>query len=633
MKKSFLTLLSLIITLSLWAQPTREWATYSTGIGFVKYDKSSSYLYCAGGTELGIPTVTPNCFQDTINGGSDAYLAKFDTSGNRVWATYFGGNGYEKVQGMAITSSGNTIITGMTNSNQGLVTMGSAGSQSPTFNSYFVGQSAFIAKFDTSGNRLWSRYFGDSIATSMREITCDQDNNIIVAGTGAGFFQIPASTNSFQQYPIPTDSITPISYLAKFDGITGEVIWWTYYSGTSFTLISSVTCDRDNNIFIAGATGNASGFSTPNAYVPVGPNAFLAKFSPTGQRVWATYYPSANKIVSDGDSLLYTLGQIADTGWASAGAFQTQPNGGSDLFLSSINAITGYPNWGTYFGMEVNEYNSGITLNKAGDIFISGNTLGVSNNPQLATPCSLDGGKRLAFMAKFDKTGDRKWSTYYDLGLGYPAISPIATGEQNDFYITAWANGPGLATPGAFQDSSVGLNALMVKLQDTLICTARDIQITQQDSVIRIPNDFAVYTWYKNGIALNNSDTNFLVFDDPNADYFVMVKDICGCEYTSDTYHPSATSVSSLRNNGWDLVIYPNPNNGAFQLKGITKSGNQSLSFIVSDISGRSLIKGNFKTKGKIIDHKVDCGSLNPGIYFIVLSDGIGKSVLKFVVK
>ena len=37
-----------------------------------------------------------NGFDDTLNGTSDAFVAKFDSSGERIWSTYLGGNNHDK---------------------------------------------------------------------------------------------------------------------------------------------------------------------------------------------------------------------------------------------------------------------------------------------------------------------------------------------------------------------------------------------------------------------------------------------------------------------------------------------------------------------------------------------------------
>jgi|GEM_PF-1144795 len=626
-----------------FAQPLIDWSTYYPPADHdgssISFDKANNYLYTVGSLDLNSinhVTTTPNCFQDTINGTSDAFLSKFDTSGNRIWATYFGGNGREFYHKITTSLDGSIFISGTTSSNLDLVTIGSAGGQSP--NPFNTGVSPYIAKFSSSGNRIWSRYFGDSVATYIYGIACDKNNDVIITSRGANLYQIPASPNSFQQYSLSTNATT----IAKFNGTTGELLWWTYYGGENGATVLSLCLDDNANIYLGGFTNSTTNIATPNAFqTSIGStfsHGFLTKFSPSGERLWGTYFSgtvgsevtglvfgqqSANDIAR-----LYVSGITTSDNMATPGAFQPQRNNASDILLAAFNPLDGFPYWVTYFGGTQYDRATSLTLNSDGDILFSGFTQGSQN---LSTPCSLDSGNYNTFIAKFSKTGERKWSSYFKVGSGEYSIRNITSGNKKDFYISSQVGQANLGTPGAFQDSFL-FSGLITKLQDT-VCPNMNIQILLHDDTLSVDPAFRDYTWYKNGVAVNNNDSNFLVFDDVNAQYYVIVQNECGCSYTSNTITPQPNSVNSIGNTGLGLVIYPNPNNGVFQLKGKSKLENHSINYVISDISGRNLINGNFKSKGEIIDQKIDCGDLNPGLYFIELSDPAWRSVLKFVVK
>lgn len=70
----------------------------------------------AAGTTSGPDTglTTAEAFQDTFGGGSnDAYIAKFDTSGTRLWASYFGGNNYENISSICCLANGDPVASVM----------------------------------------------------------------------------------------------------------------------------------------------------------------------------------------------------------------------------------------------------------------------------------------------------------------------------------------------------------------------------------------------------------------------------------------------------------------------------------------------------------------------------------------
>lgn len=67
----------------------------------------------AGGTVI----ATPCTYQDGYGGGArDAFLAKFSSTGTRLWGTYYGGLGREDYGICATDNSGNIYLGGSTTS-------------------------------------------------------------------------------------------------------------------------------------------------------------------------------------------------------------------------------------------------------------------------------------------------------------------------------------------------------------------------------------------------------------------------------------------------------------------------------------------------------------------------------------
>ena len=98
---------------------------------------------------------TKNAFDTTYNGGLDAFLAKFNSSGSLVFSTYLGGSNLDYGSGMAVDSSGNSYLTGSTYSND-----------FPTKNAFQTnssgGSDVFLCKFNASGEQIFSTYLGGS---------------------------------------------------------------------------------------------------------------------------------------------------------------------------------------------------------------------------------------------------------------------------------------------------------------------------------------------------------------------------------------------------------------------------------------------------------------------------------------
>jgi len=147
---------------------------------------SSGNAYVTGGTEsTDFPTVNP--LQGTRYGGSDAFVAKLNTTGSAlVYSTYMGGSGEDGGGGIAVDSSGNAYVAGTTDS-----------TDFPTVNpiqatcggSALTCYNAFVAKLNAAGSALvYSTYLGgspyDNTASGSNGygIAVDSSSNAYVTG-------------------------------------------------------------------------------------------------------------------------------------------------------------------------------------------------------------------------------------------------------------------------------------------------------------------------------------------------------------------------------------------------------------------------------------------------------------------
>ena len=110
----------------------RLWGTY---YGDVENDWGSSVfvdrnndVYFCGGTEVGPTTgtvfATPGAHQAQPGPGTqqgDGFLAKFNSNGQRLWSTYYGGDGWDNGYDCVGDTLGNIYLTGPTNSTVSLV--------------------------------------------------------------------------------------------------------------------------------------------------------------------------------------------------------------------------------------------------------------------------------------------------------------------------------------------------------------------------------------------------------------------------------------------------------------------------------------------------------------------------------
>ncbi len=166
--------------------------------------------------EMGNPAnfTSVGCFQSNFGGLLDLYLVKFNTDGQREWATLFGGNKDDFRPGVFVKNN-KLYISGLTGSNN-IATAG-------VYQETFIGggsslKDGFFCEFSTSGQRNWCSYFGgDSLDTVAQMIPFGNDSFYVVGGT-ASTTNI-STPNGLQPNINLFTSGYKNSFIARFDNI------------------------------------------------------------------------------------------------------------------------------------------------------------------------------------------------------------------------------------------------------------------------------------------------------------------------------------------------------------------------------------------------------------------------------
>jgi hypothetical protein len=438
--------------------PVLNWSTYYGGSGDDRLNNVSTdglgNIYAAGETTTSNGLTTSGAFQTQFGGGiSDALITKFSSNGSRLWTTYFGGTDVDIAHGIVSDASGNSYITGETYSISGISSSGSF----QTGNG--GGVDGFIAKFSSSGARVWSSYYGGDGGDIGSAITIDNSNNVIITGNTNSTSGI-ASSNGWQ---VVNGGFN--AFIAKFSS-AGSRIWGTYFGGTGAEG-NSIAADDTGNIFITGRTSSSSGLASSGAYQTSysGSNdAFIAKFSPLGSEIWSTYFggPGNDKsfgVALDASGNVIITGSTSSTsGISTSGAYQTSngsSSSGFDAFIAKFTSA-GKILWSTYFGGASYDCSNGVAIDQLGHIYIVGYTASSSSIASTGAFQSSIGGGYDAFIAVFSPYGNRVTSSYFggtkdEMGYGI-TIDP--NGNASISGLTASSSN--IATSSAFQKSFGG---------------------------------------------------------------------------------------------------------------------------------------------------------------------------------
>lgn len=457
----------------------RLWGTYNGGTGqdLIYYSKTdiSNNLYVSGYTNSTSNIATIGTFQNTFGGQGtpvwgDAFIAKYNSSGVKIWSTYYGGNSSDFGSMINIDASGNVYLVGASLSTN-TTAIATIGAHQSNYGGGTNTGDAFIVKFDSNGLRLWGTYYGGTGDDYADGATLDNLGNLYVTGvTSSTASNIIATFGSHQQtYGGGSND----AFLIKFDS-NGNRLWGSYYGGSGSDNGLGCNFDSFGNILISGYTTSTNNISTSGAHQinfsggSTFGDGFFAQFNASGNRLYGTYYGGAGEDYI-GNVITNTVGDIFISGSSSTntgltittlGSYQSVYGGGSyDLFLAKFNSSL-IRQWGTYYGGGGNDEMGYCAVSNNG-VFLSGRTTSASQFA-LTTPCShqtiYGGGFSDACLAKFDFSGNRIWSTLYGR-FGVEDSPGISCNQINHIYLTGGTNSSGgtsIATPASQQPTFGG---------------------------------------------------------------------------------------------------------------------------------------------------------------------------------
>ena len=442
--------------------PSLQWATYyggeSSEIGYAVCTDKSGNVYMAGETNgYSFDFADIPGHQLGYGGGDkDAFLVKFDPTGTRLWATYYGGQDEDKGMAVCTDDNKNVYLAGYTHSDEAIAHNGHDEvyneNPSPVGGNRFD-RDAFLVKFDEDGDRLWGTYYGGedfggpgtpARAEEGRAVCTDPNGNVYLAGL-TGSEEHIAHNGHDNTFGGEIDA-----FLVKFN-TWGDRQWATYYGKSETDVANAVATDAAGEVYLAGYT-ESSGMAYnghDNSYSE-DTDGFLVKFEADGTRLWATYYgdtgvDQVHSIVMDG-GFFYLGGITTSSNFIAHDGHDMTYNGGLDAFLVKFNFF-GTRIWGTYYGgpdddaytsTDVGDHYArsiGVSVSKYGDVYLAGPT---KSNSGISTNSGLDptfnGGTWDGYLARFFPDGSRQWGTYYG-GSSNDYVFGTATDVSASVYI------------------------------------------------------------------------------------------------------------------------------------------------------------------------------------------------------
>lgn len=355
----------------------------------------------------------------TSLGQNDAYLAKLDANGNHVWSRRFGGTGTDGYNGVAVDPAGNVVAGGVFN---GTSDFGAGALTS-------MGSDVIVAKYDTNGNTLWTKSYGDGATQQANAVATDANGNILVGGHFASLMTFGGAA--------PIASGSPFLYngfVVKLSPAGSEI--WSKSLGTPTPneILSSLVVDAAGNVYALGyysGTTNVGGPDLPT--VPVGTTGiFVVKMDANGNHVWSRgFVPTATfafpgHVVVDAAGNVYATAGLGGDVDAGGGARHCSNVGNTGAFVAKLDAAGNHV-WSQCYAGTGNSVARGVTVDAAGNVLLTGSFSGtVDFGGGSVTAASTM--ERSFFLLKVTSAGAYAGSRLAHSGEGYLA-SLYASGQ------------------------------------------------------------------------------------------------------------------------------------------------------------------------------------------------------------
>lgn len=401
----------------------RQWHTFLgssdfdlvTGIALYESEEEFAIYLSGASAEWGTP--------GSYVGDGDAFIAKLNASGTRQWNLFLGSASSDGGNDVAVDSSGNIYITGISEDTWGSPVNPHSG--------YWDG---FAAKISSSGSLQWNTFMEAS-----------EGEGIEIDGSSGDVF-VAGSANWSWGSPVNPFGGNVDGLVIRLNSSSGAEQWHTFMGGSSWDYSRGIAV-RSGNVYVAGYSGATWG--PPVNPFTTKPDAFAARlYASDGVRQWNTFIGSKGEdygraIAVDASGNIYIAGHSI-VPW---GAPVNAHAGGWEAFVAKLND-EGIVQWSTFLGSATNDYAYGIAV-YGSDVYVVGSSDGVWGVGTYL------GGVSDAFVAKLNaNSGVRQWNVF----LG-------TDGDDQGYAITADASG--VFVTGYRTVSGAGSEILVARLNSS----------------------------------------------------------------------------------------------------------------------------------------------------------------------
>jgi uncharacterized delta-60 repeat protein len=334
------------------------------------FDRAEGVAVAPGGN-IYIVGNTPSF---SVSGDPDIFLLKYAPDGTLLLQqTYGTAGGFEDGNGVAVAPDGSVYVVGTSDNSK-----------------------ALLVKFDPNGTLIWQRTWGGTLG--------EAGLGIAVSGDGASVY-ITGQTLSFGAGNID-------AFLVKFDA-SGNLVWQRTWGGPINETAQAVTVAGDGSVYVAG-DGNSF----------FGNDAILLKFAADGTLIWQRDWRGATGqndesaalgVATAPDGNVYMTGRALIAGSGQNGAL---------VKFTADGSVVWERTWGSGLDAAL-----GVTVAPDGTILMTGNT-------------GFGSGGGDAFMVRFLAATGKAVDAATWGGVDNESGESIAVASDGSVYVAGLASAP-----------------------------------------------------------------------------------------------------------------------------------------------------------------------------------------------
>lgn len=494
-------------------------------------------------------------------------LLQAQTATNWMWVNLYGKSYADAAN--SVTSDGNNIYT-----------IGYYVGEIDFGNNYYFApmvstQNLFALKTDKQGNTIWAFDIRSNDHTVGTAITCDNNKNVIYAGTTLGT-SILSGTNALNN-PFPGKKMGFIIKSDTSGNILLNILWRKSISAPNGININDIRTDASNNIYVLGTFGgkyltinNDTLYNSDTSGITT--DVFIIKLNPNGNTLWTKKWNCSNTLKPDiakkiliHRNSIYFLAQTSDASVSTIVKLST--NNGNTIWFKNIYYL-------------INSANNIMDIQK--------------NNHQIV----------IAVNPNTSSSGGNTLVDNYIIGL--PSIVYLDT---NSNVTNIYSNFP----------TSTNLLSLFTDKNDNIILI-RSLNSTPSNYTITLSEkNFGFQYWYQ---ATTKAYINNLTYDNDGNIYTTGTAAIGPSVMFGPTTYTKTNQTDAflskldamvltpnLSNKDKEFYFYPNP-----AKDNITIYCSYPTQIHITDITGKKIREFSISPNQKT---EIDLSHLNNGLYLI----------------